>query len=137
MTLIGRSIHITGDITSDEDLAIHGRVTGTITLRSSAVMVAPEAEVDADLRGGRVLVLGRVNGAIVASERIELGTTASVTGSLSANQVVLIEGAWFTGNIDMNQRTIAAKLATYRTTHGAAQAPTARQVPIRARRGAP
>jgi cytoskeletal protein CcmA (bactofilin family) len=119
MTHIGPSIHITGDVTSDEDLTIHGRVTGLVALRDHAVVVAPEATVNADVRGARVVILGHVRGSVTAGQRIELGPSSTVTGSLSANQVVLIDGARFNGRIDMGQRTIAARLASYKATHSA------------------
>jgi len=117
MTHIGPSIHITGDVSSEEDLTIHGRVTGRIALREHTVVVAPEARVDADIRGARVIVLGEVRGAINAGNRIELGPSATATGSLSANQVVLVDGARFNGRIDMGQRTIAARMASYKASH--------------------
>jgi cytoskeletal protein CcmA (bactofilin family) len=70
--------------------------------------------VEADVRCLRVLVLGTVTGSIQATERIELGATATVNGSLSANRVVIVEGARFTGRVDMDKRTIAAKVAQFK-----------------------
>jgi cytoskeletal protein CcmA (bactofilin family) len=130
MTHIGPSVHITGDIAGEEDLTIHGRVTGSVILRDHTVLIAPAAHVDADLRGARVVVLGQANGAITAAERIELGPAAIVTGSLSANHVVISEGACFNGSIDMNQRTIAARLANYKAAHGPPGRPTTRHGPV-------
>ena len=72
----------------------------------------------------RVLVEGQVKGAITATERIELGSKCRVEGSLSANAVVMWDGARFDGGIDMRQRTIAAKMAHYRAENGTAAAPT-------------
>ena len=119
MTHIGPSIRITGDVSSDEDLTIHGRVNGRVVLRDHTVVIAPEAEIEADIRGAKVVVLGQVKGSVTAVNRIELGPSATATGSLSANQVVLIEGARFNGRIDMGQRTIAAKMASYKAAHNA------------------
>ena len=92
---------------------------GRVDLRNHSVVIAPEARIDADVRGARVVVLGEVKGAVTASERIELGPSSTATGSLSANQVVMVEGARFNGRIDMGQRTIAAKLASYKAAHNA------------------
>jgi cytoskeletal protein CcmA (bactofilin family) len=119
MTTIASAVYISGEISSDEDLVIEGRVVGQIVMRNAAVTIGRQAHVEADVRGVRVHVLGTVRGSIAATERIELTTTASVTGSLSANQVVVHEGAAFTGRIDMDKRTIAAKIAQYKATHTA------------------
>lgn len=114
MTTIGATIAITGELTSSEELVVEGQVSGLILLRDAPVTIGRTARVKADVRGVRVRVLGAVTGSIAASERIELATTASVRGSLSANQVVLEEGATFNGRIDMDKRTIAAKIAQYK-----------------------
>jgi len=118
MTRIGASIVITGEIISDEDVTYEGRLDGQLLVRDGALTIGERAQIQADLRGTRVLVRGLVNGAISASERIELTDTATVEGSLSANRVVLADGAQFNGRIYMDQRTIAARVAQYRATQG-------------------
>lgn len=117
MTHIGPSIRINGDISSEEDLTIHGRISGRVTLRDHTVVIAPEARLDAEVRGAKVVVLGEVKGAVTAANRIELGPSSTASGSLSANQVVIVDGARFNGRIDMGQRTIAAKMASYKAAH--------------------
>lgn len=119
MTHIGPSIHITGDVSGDDDLTIHGRITGTVTLRDHAVVIAADARLDADVRGQQVVIHGEVAGAVAAGARIELSPSARVIGSLSANRIVIHDGALFCGLVDMNQRTIAARLASYRAAHSA------------------
>ena len=113
MTSIGPSITIHGEISSSEDLLIGGRVKGQIVMREGALTIGPSAHVDADVRGRCVTLLGRVKGHVSATERVEVGTSADVTGTVSANFVALADGARFNGRIDMDQRTIAAKVATY------------------------
>lgn len=114
MATIGASVIIQGDISSREDLQIDGRVQGHILTREAALTIGPSATIEADVRAARVTVLGAVQGHISASERIELGISAVVNGTLSANVVVLADGARFNGRIDMDRRTIAAKVAQYR-----------------------
>lgn len=111
MTTIGQRLHIVGDIQSTEDLLIEGRVEGSIHVPSAVLTISPQARVDADIRGKRIKIGGNVRGTIAASEHIELEASAAVSGTLSANHVVLTEGANFSGRIDMNQRTIAIKVA--------------------------
>ena len=114
MTCIGSSIRIRGEITSEEDIELNGELVGCILVRKGAVHVGRDGRANADIRGVRVTIAGSVRGAVSATERIELTDTARVNGSLSADRVVLIEGATFNGRIDMDRRTIAAKLARYR-----------------------
>jgi cytoskeletal protein CcmA (bactofilin family) len=114
MTSIGATIVITGEMTSGEDVTVDGRIDGQLLVREAALTIGERAQVQADVRGARVLVRGLVSGAISASERIELTATATVEGSLSANRVVVADGARFNGRIDMDQRTIAARVAHYK-----------------------
>jgi cytoskeletal protein CcmA (bactofilin family) len=114
MTHIGPGIVINGELSSDESLRVDGHVKGHILLRDAELTIGQAARIEADVRSLRVLVLGTVIGNIAASERIELGVTASVTGNLSANKVVIAEGAQFNGGVDMDKRTIAAKVAAFK-----------------------
>ena len=114
MNTIGRHVIIDGEVSSDEDLAIEGSVTGIVFVRGATLSIEESARVNADLRAARVLVHGRVHGAISASERIELGSSSSVEGSLSAERIAIADGAVFDGHVDMGRRTIAARVAEYR-----------------------
>ncbi len=114
MTTIGRHLVINGEVSSDEDLTIEGCVKGYVSVREATLTIEGPARVEADVRAARVLVRGDVRGAISASERIELGPSSTVEGSLSAGRIAMVEGAQFNGTIDMNRRTIAARVAEYR-----------------------
>ena len=114
MTTIGASLVIKGELTSEEDLVINGRVRGPVSVRTGILTIGEQARVHGDLRGIRIVVRGAVDGSIAATERIELHPSAVVLGSLSANQVVITDAATFNGRVDMDQRTIAARVAKYK-----------------------
>jgi cytoskeletal protein CcmA (bactofilin family) len=119
MTTIGATFVITGDLTSGEDITVQGRVNGHVIMRDAVLTIGERAEMRADIRGSRVFVQGQVKGSIVASERIELAPSAAVDGTLSANRVVLVDGTRFNGSIDMDQRTIAARIAQFKASQEA------------------
>jgi len=119
VTTIGPTIVISGELTSGEDITVQGRVNGHVIVRESVLTIGEQAHLKADVRGARVLVKGQLKGSIVASQRIELAPGAAVEGSLSANQVVLTDGTQFNGRIDMDQRTIAARLAQFKASQAA------------------
>lgn len=123
MTRIGPSLVISGQFQSSEDTIVEGRVDGNVHIKDALLTITPRGAMKADVRAVRVLVQGQLKGSISASERIELTASAQVEGALSANHVVLADGARFTGAIDMQQRTLATKVAQYRAEHDAALAP--------------
>ena len=114
MTHIGRSVVIDGEFISGEDLTIDGTLKGNVQIRDATLTIGEPARVEADIHGSRVIVHGTVRGSITASARIELGPEARVQGNLSADQVVIADGARFDGRIDMGRRTVALKMAQYK-----------------------
>ena len=114
MTRIGPSFVISGELLSSEDTIIEGRVDGQVQIKGAPLTITSRGAVRADVRAVRVLVEGQLKGSISASERIELTASAQVEGALSANQVIITEGARFDGGIDMQRRTIESKVAHYR-----------------------
>jgi cytoskeletal protein CcmA (bactofilin family) len=103
MTTIGPSLIITGEMTSQEDVTIHGRVKGQIHMNAGALLVAPTGTLDAEVKCAKVTVHGTLAGNVEASDRVELTPTANVTGNLTMPALVLQEGATFSGSIKMER----------------------------------
>ena len=122
MTHIGKSVVFDGELTSDEDLQIDGTLKGHLHVRDATLTIGEGATVEADIRAKQVIVQGTVQGSIAAGDRIELTATAKVTGSLSAERVVLADGARFNGGVDMGRRTIATRMAQFKAGQTAAGA---------------
>ena len=101
ITTIGRGVVIEGEVKGGEDLVIDGKVDGTIELRQHTLTVGPTGRVKAELSAKSVVVLGKVNGRIQASERVSIGETGSVEGALSAPRLVMADGAQLQGRVDM------------------------------------
>ena len=112
MTTIGPSLLITGEITCQEDITIHGRVKGQIRMQGGgALLVAPKGHVEANVQGSRVTIHGSLTGD-VAAEHVELTQTAEVSGTITSPVVVLQEGAKFNGLIDMAKKAAGKTGAT-------------------------
>jgi cytoskeletal protein CcmA (bactofilin family) len=100
-TIIGARARFVGDISGDEDIAIHGRVEGNVDV-PRRVVVAQGGEMKGDIHARSVVVGGRVQGQVRADERAELLASASVQGNVSAPKVVIAEGAQLQGNVAMS-----------------------------------
>ena len=99
-TVIGSQIKLTGDISGDEDVEIHGRVEGTINLKKNLV-IATGGSVDAKIHAKNVTIAGKVKGDVTADERVELLASGSLEGNVRAPKIVISEGAHFRGSVDM------------------------------------
>lgn len=104
MTIIGASLTIKGDVTSNEDVTVHGKLHGKITMTSGSLLVAEQASVEADAAVSRVKIEGTFTGDVAAKERVELSQTAVVNGTIVAPAVVLQDGAVFNGMIEVNRK---------------------------------
>ncbi len=109
MTTIGSSLTIIGEVTSQEDMTVHGTVKGRISMDAGCLMVAPTGQIDAAVQGTKLSILGAAAGDLGASERIELAPTATVTGTLTSPVVVVRDGASFNGSVDMRPAAARAK----------------------------
>ena len=101
MTTLGPSLTVTGDITSQEDIIVHGTVKGTITMQQGALVIAPQGTAEASVEGSNITVQGTVSGDLSASDKLELAETAKVSGTIMTPSLVLRDGAVFNGMVDM------------------------------------
>ena len=101
-SLIGKNIVITGDISATEDLVVEGRVTGKILLNESRLTVGEEGYAQSHITAREVVISGRVDGQIHASERVELRHTAQVTGDIVAPRLIIHQDAVVKGTVDLS-----------------------------------
>jgi cytoskeletal protein CcmA (bactofilin family) len=112
MTTIGPTLVIKGDVTSDEDITIHGKLVGKLQMKGGTVLVAPHAKVEATAEGAKLTIHGAFSGEIAATERVELRETANVEGKIVSPAVVLQDGAMFNGSIHVERRANAGLRAS-------------------------
>lgn len=100
---IGKSVLIRGEVKGSEDLFVDGRVEGSVSLSESRLTIGPNANVAADLAARDVLVLGQVQGNIVASGRVELRAGCQVEGDIRALRLSVEDNAIFRGKVELTQ----------------------------------
>ena len=105
---IGRSVLIKGELSGSEDLYLDGTVEGKIELPGNNFVVGPNGRVRAAIRARGVVIEGKVEGDIEASERVELRKTAVLTGSIVTQRVAIEDGAYFKGGVDVKRQATAA-----------------------------
>jgi cytoskeletal protein CcmA (bactofilin family) len=98
---IGKSVHIKGSVTANEDLAIEGTVDGKVTVKDHSISIGANSRITSTVRAKSVVVSGEVEGDIKAADRVEIAATGSMLGNIAAPRVVLADGARFKGSIDM------------------------------------
>jgi cytoskeletal protein CcmA (bactofilin family) len=100
---LGASLHVKGEITGNEDLAIDGSVEGLVQLEDRKLTIGASARVTADVIAREVVVYGNVKGNLRARDRIEIKKDGSVVGDLTTARIMIEDGAYFKGSIEIDK----------------------------------
>jgi len=103
MTHIGKSIVIKGELSCSEDLYIDGQVEGVIDPRGNRLTIGPNGRVKANVKACAVVVHGKLEGSIQASDRVDLKQSAIVVGDVVTQRISIDEGACIKGSIEIQK----------------------------------
>ncbi len=132
---IGKAVKIIGQIHSKEDLFVDGDVEGTVESPEHKLTVGPNGTVHATVKAREVVALGSIQGNVEATERIEIRKDAKLIGDIRTARIVIEDGAYFKGSIDI-VKPEPAKVSMPRPQQGGpASAPAPAHAPAAA--GAP
>jgi cytoskeletal protein CcmA (bactofilin family) len=104
-SIIGTNCSLAGDITSDGEVHVDGKVVGDV--RCATLVIGEEGGVTGEINAETVRVLGAVTGQITASA-VELAKTARIKGDITHETLSVEAGAFVEGRFN-------------RLTHAAAQ----------------
>ena len=96
-TFIGADASIEGNIEFKGTIRVDGRVKGKIASTGGTVIVGEKAVVNADLFVNVAVIMGELNGAINAKERIEVYPPGKVGGDIHAPVICIEPGGIFNG----------------------------------------
>jgi cytoskeletal protein CcmA (bactofilin family) len=106
VALIGKNVTIKGNITSQEDLTIDGDVEGAINVTGHRLTIGPSGKLQTDsVKAREVVVVGKVNGSIDATEKVLLRKDGQLVGDVQTAGIVIEDGAYFKGAIDIRRVT--------------------------------
>lgn len=100
ITHVAVGTRLRGEVSGSTELLIEGEVEGEIRV-DATVTIGTEGSVHGPIAAPTVRVSGSVVGSVVASDRVEVAPSGSVEGDISAPRVVIAEGAFFKGRVEM------------------------------------
>ncbi len=106
--ILGKSVIVKGQIFSREDLTIDGEIEGTVELQEHRLTVGPNGKVMAAIKAREICIIGTVNGNVEASDKIDIRKDAKLVGDIRTARIVIEDGAYFKGNIDIIRTPAAA-----------------------------
>ncbi len=100
---IGKSVVVKGELSGSEDLYLDGEVEGSIELNGHGIIIGPNGKIRANIRAKDIIVHGKVDGNLYASDRVELRKSAVLVGDVFTQRVAIEDGAYFKGGIDVQK----------------------------------
>lgn len=91
---------IEGEVKSDSNIRIDGRMKGTLQVRGRLI-VGATGLVEGDVICQSCDIEGTVNGKVHCQDLLSLKATAKLTGDIHTKQLSIEPGAVFSGNCDM------------------------------------
>jgi cytoskeletal protein CcmA (bactofilin family) len=111
--VIGKSVTITGQIFSREDLTIDGEVEGSVELQEHRLIVGLTGKLRADVKANDIVVLGSIHGHVEARDKIDIRKHARISGDIIAARLVTEDGAYLKGSVDTQGRQVSHQAPTH------------------------
>jgi cytoskeletal protein CcmA (bactofilin family) len=98
---VGGGTIVTGEANFKAMMRVDGQLSGRITSTGGTLIVGANGKVDANIEVAIAQIHGTVNGDIIASQRLELGRAAKLTGNIQTASLMIEPGALFEGSCKM------------------------------------
>lgn len=96
-SVIAATAEINGNIVSNEGYKIDGTLVGDIT--ANTILVSKGAVVKGSIKGKKIIILGRVEGEIIANGYLVLANTAEVDANVFYKEIVTFRGHVLEGKL--------------------------------------
>jgi cytoskeletal protein CcmA (bactofilin family) len=98
---IGRSVVIKGEVSGNESLYIDGRIEGTVNFAEHRVTIGRNGSVAANINAREVVILGKVQGNIQCTDRLDIRSEGALTGDVITQRISVEDGAILKGSVQV------------------------------------
>lgn len=121
---IGQGIRIKGEVTGTEDLFVDGFVEGKLNLAADcSLTIGPNGNIKADLVAREIIVRGKVEGKVIARDKLQIGSTGEINGEVQTGRLAIEDGATLRGKVE------AGRMETAKTAAAAAASASSKTSP--------
>jgi cytoskeletal protein CcmA (bactofilin family) len=101
---VNRNVRIAGHLVFQESIRIDGHFRGEVS-SSELVVISENGSVRGRVRSPRLIVLGDLEGDIIASKSVLLGPHSRFKGKVEAENLTICEGAYINGDLRIGCRS--------------------------------
>jgi cytoskeletal protein CcmA (bactofilin family) len=109
--VLGERVLVRGQIYSGEPLTIEGEVEGSINMPEHRLTIAGNAKVRANIKAREIEVHGAFDGQAEVKEKTCIRNGARFTGDIHSGSIVIEDGGYIKGNVDLSRSSSAAAKA--------------------------
>src|SRR6266550_8567194 len=103
---LNSDVEIKGTLKFSGEMTFDGKLDGDIASEGS-LNLGDNAVVKGNINVNNVVVRGKINGNIVAKEKIEIKTKTELFGDIRTPKLVIEEGVTFVGKSEVNPNKVA------------------------------
>ncbi len=101
VSIISSGVKIEGNLTSEGNVRIDGIIVGNLSINGN-LTIGETSEVYGEIKAKNVTTNGKIEGKILATEKLKLEPKSVVKGDLVTKILIIEEGAVFEGHSSMN-----------------------------------
>lgn len=104
--VLNSDVEIKGNLKFSGELTFEGKVEGEITT-DGTLHLGDSAVVNGNINAGSVIVRGKINGNVIAKDKIDIKAKTELFGDIRASKLVIEEGVTFVGKTEVNPNKVA------------------------------
>ena len=114
--VLSSDVEIKGNLKFSGELTMEGKLEGEIN-SDGVLQLGETGAVNGNLNVNSVIVRGKINGNVVAKDKIEIKSKAEVFGDIRAAKLVIEEGVTFVGKTEVNPNKVAPSAVPAKPPH--------------------
>jgi cytoskeletal protein CcmA (bactofilin family) len=104
--ILSSDVEIKGNLKFAGELTFEGKLEGEI-VSDGTLLVGDSAIINGNINVNAVVLRGKINGNVVAKEKIEIKTKTELFGDIRASKLSIEEGVTFVGKTEVNPNKVA------------------------------
>ena len=104
--VLSSDVEIKGNLKFSGELTMEGKLEGEINT-DGVLHLGETGAINGNVNVNSVIVRGKINGNVMAKDKIEIKSKAEVFGDIRAAKLVIEEGVTFVGKTEVNPNKVA------------------------------
>ena len=107
LTVVEEGMTLEGDIVSEENVRVRGRIDGNVAT-SGSVVIEPRGSIKGEVTADNLILEGNLEGRATVARKFELRATGRMRGDIRAAVVAIAEEAFLQGTVLATERISTA-----------------------------